>query len=297
MKILNFGSLNIDHVYNVKSFVSPGETIKSQSYTKKVGGKGLNQSIAMARSGSDVFHVGAIGEDGKFLVDFLKKDNVNVKNIMSSDVPTGHAIIQVDEKGENCILLYGGANQNIPESFVERVLANFSKDDWLILQNETNIASFVIDKASDKGMNIVFNPSPITENIADFPLEKVDWFILNETEGEALSGEKEIEKIISSLRSKFSSSKFILTLGEKGSVFFSKYEMIEVPAEKVEVVDTTAAGDTFTGYFVSYITKGTDVKTAMKIATKAAAEAIKVLGAAESIPYKRQVNCLVDKEI
>ncbi len=285
MKILNFGSLNIDHVYNVKNFVKPGETIKSRSYTKKVGGKGLNQSIAMARAGEAVYHAGAVGEDGEFLISFLKNDKVNVKNIMSSEISTGHAIIQVDENGENCILLYGGANQNISEDFVEKVLSDFDENDWVVLQNETNITSVVIKKASEKGMNIVFNPSPITENITRFPLEKVDWFILNETEGEALSGEKQTDKIIVSLRSKYPESKFILTLGEKGSIFFDKNGMLTVPADKVEVVDTTAAGDTFTGYFVSQITKGTDVKTAMEIATKAAAKAITVLGAAESIPY------------
>jgi len=152
MKILNFGSLNTDHVYKVKNFVTPGETIKSTQYIKKVGGKGLNQSIAIKRAGHDVFHAGAVGEDGQMLVDFLKKDNVNTDNVKLSEIPTGHAIIQVDEKGENCILLYGGANQNISESFADEVLQDFSQGDYIVLQNETNIVPCVIEKAYEKGM-------------------------------------------------------------------------------------------------------------------------------------------------
>lgn len=286
MKILNFGSLNIDHVYSVKNFVTPGETVKSKEYVKKVGGKGLNQSIAMARAGADVFHVGEVGEDGELLIDFLKMDNIDTTYVKKSQIPTGHAIIQVDETGENCILLYGGANQNISEDYAEKVLADFSEGDYVILQNETNIVPFVLEKAGEKNMKIVFNPSPITDDLMKFPLQNVDWFILNEVEGEALTGENEIEKIITCLKSKFPKAKFVLTLGKMGAVFFDDKKEISVPAEKVNAVDTTAAGDTFTGYFIAEITKGTDVETAMRLATKAAAKAITVLGAAESIPYK-----------
>lgn len=285
MKILNFGSLNIDHVYKVKNFVTPGETVKSEEYVKKVGGKGLNQSIALARAGVEVYHAGAVGEDGKFLVDFLKKDNVITDYINISEIPTGHAIIQVDETGENCILLYGGANQSIKEAYAENVLSFFAEGDYVVLQNETNIVHFVMEKAHEKKMKIVFNPSPITENMKNFPLENVDWFILNEVEAETLTDEKEIERMITSLKSKYPSSAFVLTLGDKGAIYFNKDEIISVEAEKVKAVDTTAAGDTFTGYFLANIAKGAGVKEALQQATKAAAKAITVLGAAESIPY------------
>lgn len=285
MKILNFGSLNIDHVYKVKNFVTPGETVKSEEYVKKVGGKGLNQSIALARAGVEVYHAGAVGEDGKFLVDFLKKDNVITDYINISEIPTGHAIIQVDETGENCILLYGGANQSIEEEYAEKVLSFFVEGDYVVLQNETNIVHFVMEKAHEKKMKIVFNPSPITEDMKNFPLENVDWFILNEVEAETLTDEKEIERMITSLKSKYPSSAFVLTLGDKGAIYFNKDEIISVEAEKVKAVDTTAAGDTFTGYFLANIAKGAGVKEALQQATKAAAKAITVLGAAESIPY------------
>lgn len=284
MKILNFGSLNIDYVYKVKNFVSPGETVKSKDFIKKVGGKGLNQSIAMARAGLSVYHAGAVGEDGQFLIDFLNKDNVNTENVQISETPTGHAIIQVDESGENCILLYGGANQNISETFADKVLSGFSEGDYIVLQNETNIVPYVVEKASEKGLKIVFNPSPITETILTFPLNKIDLFILNEVEGEALTGEKDENKIIEKLLSLYPESEFVLTLGEKGAIYFNKNEKLEVFAPKVDVVDTTAAGDTFTGYFIASLAKGKTVKEALNISTEAAAKAVTVLGAAESIP-------------
>ncbi len=285
MKILNFGSLNIDYVYKVKNFVTPGETVKSKDFIKKVGGKGLNQSIAMARAGLEVYHAGSVGDDGQLLVDFLKKDNVNTENVHISEIPTGHAIIQVDDKGENCILLYGGANQNISEKFADKVLSGFSEGDYIVLQNETNIVPYVINKADEKGLKIIFNPSPITEDILSFPLEKVDLFILNEVEGEALTGEKDENKIIDSLLKLYPLAEFVLTLGAKGAIYFSNKERIEIKAKKVKVVDTTAAGDTFTGYFIAGISNGESVKNALRSATEAAGKAVTVLGAAESIPY------------
>lgn len=284
MKILNFGSLNIDYVYKVKNFVTPGETVKSKDFIKKVGGKGLNQSVAMARAGLEVFHAGAVGKDGNVLVGFLNKDNINTENVKISDIPTGHAIIQVDENGENCILLYGGANQNIDESFADEVLSGFSAGDYIVLQNETNIVPYVINKAHEKGMKIILNPSPITEDILSFPLEKVNLFILNEVEGEALTGEKDENKIIENLLNIYPNAEFVLTLGDKGAIYFSPKERLEIKAKKVNVVDTTAAGDTFTGYFVAGMAKGKTVEDALEDATNAAAKAVTVLGAAESIP-------------
>ncbi len=285
MKILNFGSLNIDYVYKVKKFVTPGETVKSKDFVKKVGGKGLNQSVAMARAGLKVFHAGAVGEDGKMLIEFLNKDNVNTENVKISEIPTGHAIIQVDENGENCILLYGGANQNINDSFADEVLSGFSEGDYIVLQNETNIVPYVINKAHEKGMKIIFNPSPITDDILSFSLEKVNLFILNEVEGEALTGEKDENKIITSLLKLYPSAEFVLTLGDKGAIYFNQKERFEIKANKVTVVDTTAAGDTFTGYFIASMANGKTVKEALENATNAAAKAVTVLGAAESIPY------------
>ncbi len=289
MKILNFGSLNIDHVYRVKSFVTAGETVKSEEYIKKVGGKGLNQSIAIARAGAKVFHAGAVGVDGEFLTEFLKKDNVDVSSVSVSANATGHAIIQVDENGENCILLFGGANQSIKEEYVEKVLSDFSADDYIVLQNETNVVSFLMQKAHEKGMKVVFNPSPITDEMFSFPLKNVDWFILNEVEGEALTGENNVEKIREKLVELYPDADFILTLGKEGSVYFGKKGFLRMPAEKVDAVDTTAAGDTFMGYFVAEISKGSSVEDAMKIATKASSKTVTVLGAAESIPYYNQI--------
>lgn len=288
MKILNFGSLNFDHFYSVKNFVSPGETVKSRNYTQKAGGKGLNQSVAISRAGVKVCHAGAVGSDGSFLTDFMNRDSIDTAFVRQVDVPTGHAIIQVDEAGENCILLFGGANQCITEEYADKVLDNFSEGDFLVIQNETNIVPYVISKAFEKKMKIFFNPSPVTEDMCNFPLDKIDCFILNEIEGEALSGEKDEEKIIRELKRKFPRAEFVLTLGDKGAVYFNSEKCFSIPAEKVDAVDTTAAGDTFTGYFIAQLAKGEGIEDAMKTATSAAAKAVTLHGAAESIP------CLAD---
>ena len=134
MKVLNFGSLNIDYTYQVDHFVRAGETMSSESLQVFSGGKGLNQSIALSKAGADVWHAGAVGAgDGDFLIEQMKKAGVHTELIEHLDGQTGHAIIQKDPAGQNCILLYGGANQRITKEMVDRVLTQFEADDFLIL--------------------------------------------------------------------------------------------------------------------------------------------------------------------
>lgn len=289
MKVLNFGSLNIDFVYQVEHFVQDGETISSLRMDKNVGGKGLNQSIALSRAGLDVYHAGCIGEDGAFLKEYLTGNGVNTDNVQVVSDATGHAIIQVNRDGQNCILLYGGANQRITKEHVDEVLAKFGAGDWLVLQNEINEMAYIIEQAHAKGMVIVLNPSPINAAIATLPMEKVDWFFVNETEGAFLSEEKETDKIVAALRVKYPSSKFVLTLGPQGAAYFDQKDYILVPAVDVPVVDTTAAGDTFTGFFVREITEGGTPKRALDIASLASAHAVSIAGAACSIPYYSEI--------
>ena len=163
MKVLNFGSLNIDYTYQVDHFVRAGETMSSESLQVFSGGKGLNQSIALSKAGADVWHAGAVGAgDGDFLIEQMKKAGVHTELIEHLDGQTGHAIIQKDPAGQNCILLYGGANQRITREMVDRVLTQFEADDFLILQNEISEIGYIMEKAHEKGMKIVLNPSPIT---------------------------------------------------------------------------------------------------------------------------------------
>ncbi len=296
MKVLCFGSLNIDYTYKVDHFVGKGETLASESLQVFGGGKGLNQSVALAKAGVEIYHAGAIGEDGKFLLQIMEAAGVHTEYVMElTNVRSGNAIIQNDREGDNCILLYGGANQSITKEHVDRTLSHFQREDYIILQNEINELSYIVEKAHEKGMKIVLNPSPMNEKIFDLQLDYIDYFILNEIEaGQILR--QDIKdgyngaELAEALLKRFPSSSIVLTMGGDGSVFMDQKETVLQPVYKVKAVDTTAAGDTFTGFFISGITKGLPVIQAMDLASKAAAIAVTRRGAAPSIPFLEEAE-------
>ena len=215
MKILNYGSLNIDYTYSVDHFVRGGETMSSEEMHVFSGGKGLNQSIALSKSGAEVWHAGAIGTgDGDFLIRQLKEAGVNTEYISVLDGKTGHAIIQKAKDGGNCILLFGGANQQITREMVDGVMDHFEKGDYLVLQNEISEIGYIMERAREKGMVLVFNPSPMDDKISSYPLEYVDYFLLNEIEAGDICGEQgSSEELLQKLSDKFPASKIVLTLG------------------------------------------------------------------------------------
>lgn len=292
MKILNFGSLNLDFVYRVDHFVRPGETISSLSRQTFCGGKGLNQSIALARAGVKVYHAGAVGKsDGNMLIQVLNKNNVNTDYIMQyEDAATGHAIIQVNEDGQNCILLFGGANQMITKEHVDKTLDNFSKGDFLILQNEINLLDYIMEKAHKEGLIIVLNPSPMNQKIYSLPLDYVDYFMLNEVEAADICKDAVEDDLLEKLGKKYPSAKIVLTLGEKGVRYKEGDLILEHGIFKVPVVDTTAAGDTFTGFFIGSLTQGYDAKEALRLASLASAISVSRKGAEASIPFMEEVK-------
>ncbi len=289
MKILNFGSLNIDYVYEVNHFVRGGETLASNRLEKFCGGKGLNQSVALARAGANVYHAGCVGKDGGMLIDILKESGVDCSFIETVDEVTGHAIIQVDKNGENCIILYGGANSSITLEHIDNVLGHFGEGDYILLQNEINNLGIIMDKAYQRGLKIILNPSPVSENIKSLPLDKVSYLILNEIEGKEITGRDEPEEILKELRNKYPECVFVLTLGSRGSIYDDGKKRRSQGIFKVKAVDTTAAGDTFTGYFVREITSGSTPEKALETASKAAALAVSRMGAAPSIPVYDEV--------
>lgn len=296
MKVLCFGSLNIDYTYKVDHFVKKGETLSSDSLQVFSGGKGLNQSIALAKAGAEVYHAGAVGEDGRFLLEELQKAGVDTGCVtVRTDVRTGNAIIQNDREGDNCILLYGGANQAITKAQVDEVLAQFESGDFLVLQNEINELSYIMEQAHGKGMKIILNPSPMNEKILDLPLNQVDYFLLNEIEaGQIL--QKEVpegfdgEALAKELLVRFPHAAVVLTMGGDGSVYMDKEEAVIQPVCRVQAVDTTAAGDTFTGFFIGGILRGDSVREAMELASRAAAIAVTRRGAAPSIPFLEEAE-------
>ena len=292
MKVLNYGSLNIDNVYSVEHFVRGGETLSSSKMEIFSGGKGLNQSIALAKSGVEVWHAGAVGEsDGEFLLEMMKNAGVDVRLVAHTAGKTGHAIIQRDVNGQNCILLYGGANQEITRAQVDAAMECFEAGDFLVLQNEINEIAYIMEKAHEKGMKIVLNPSPMDEKIGGYPLEYVDYFLLNEIEaGDICREQGEGEELLRKLSAMFPKAKIVLTLGGDGSMYKDGDLVLKQPIYRVPVVDTTAAGDTFTGFFIGGLMQGEDPKTALDHAAKAAAIAVSRPGAAPSIPDRSELE-------
>lgn len=292
MKILNYGSLNIDYTYSVDHFVRGGETMSSEEMHVFSGGKGLNQSIALSKSGAEVWHAGAIGTgDGDFLIRQLKEAGVNTEYISVLDGKTGHAIIQKAKDGGNCILLFGGANQQITREMVDGVMDHFEKGDYLVLQNEISEIGYIMERAREKGMVLVFNPSPMDDKISTYPLEYVDYFLLNEIEAGDICGEQGSgEELLQKLSDKFPASKIVLTLGGDGSLYRDGQRILTQGIYKVPVADTTAAGDTFTGFLIGGLVQGLDAGEALDLAAKAAAIAVSRSGAAPSIPSREEVE-------
>lgn len=289
-RILNFGSLNLDYSYEVDHFVKPGETLSAKKRSLNIGGKGLNQSIALAKAGVDVYHAGAIGKlDGAILKDALNTYGVNTDNVyVLEDVPSGNAFIQVDPNGENCIVLYGGANRSITKEMVDETLSHFEQGDWLMLQNEINMMDYIIKQAHEKGMTICLNASPIDSTLFTLPLDCIDYFFVNQEEGKALADSPTL--MPQHLMVKYPHAGFIMTLGAHGSMYFDQNESREQAAYEAEVVDTTAAGDTFTGFCIGAMMEGKSMQDALKIGAKASSIAISKKGAATSIPTKEMIH-------
>ncbi len=290
MKILNYGSLNIDHVYKVDHFLRPGETMSSHNYQQFCGGKGLNQSIALSYAGAEVFHAGKVGTDGQILIDKLKQAKVDTRFVKMDTGVSGHAIIQVNTDGDNCILLHGGANKSITLEEIQSVLDCFSIGDYLLLQNEINGIDQIIKIAKAKGLKIVLNPAPMNDQVFHYPLELVDIFVVNEVEGSDLTGETDPDLILNNMLKQYPDASIVLTLGAKGVRYADINSRYDVPADTtVTVVDTTAAGDTFIGYFLSCISQNKDILDAITTACLACAICVSRNGASISIPRKEEL--------
>ncbi len=295
MKIINFGSLNVDYVYHLSHIVLPGETLASSSMQVNPGGKGANQSVAMIRAGATVWHAGQLGTDTEWMRDRLQKEGIDVRHIkVSGSVRGGHAIIQVDETGQNSIVLYGGANITIEPERIHEVLADAKAGDWLVLQNEINLTSELLKAGKAVGMKVCFNPAPFAPEVFDYPLDCVDLFILNEHEAAGLAKrpiDTAPEILLDELAETYPEAMICLTLGADGSLLWSAESgVLRQFAYSVTAVDTTAAGDTFTGYFLAELTRGSEMKTALDVASRAASIAVTRAGAMDSIPFRKELS-------
>ena len=294
MKVFNFGSINIDHIYRIPHFIRPGETLASNKYQMMLGGKGANQSIALARAGVMVQHIGRISFHDEWICRKLQKNGIGVYCIQHVDEPTGHAIIQVSDSGENSILLFGGANHGFSKLSLTEYFSNAQAGDWLLMQNECNLTEDALRLAKDHDMIVAFNPAPMTRDVLDLPMECVDYLIVNELEAEDLANDTQLsadepKALLEALHKRYPHLKIVLTLGKQGVLYKDTEQTLEVAAQVVDVVDTTAAGDTFIGYFVQQLVVGESVKDALEMANRAAAITVQTLGASDSIPYITQL--------
>lgn len=288
MKVLVFGSFNIDHVYAVPHLPARGETLYCGGYEVHVGGKGLNQALALQKAGAATVAAGKVGPDGAYLTDYLRAQGVDCTGVALSDVPTGHTIIECDPDGQNQMILFGGANRAITEADCDAILATHGDAALLLMQYETSCVEVMLRKAHAAGLRTALNPSPFVEALHSFPYELVDCLVLNEFEGQSITGETAPAAVARALHAR-SGGEVILTLGADGALYYNGGELIRQPAFRVSAVDTTGAGDTFTGYCLHALLCGADPQDALRIGQAAAALEVTRAGAAETIPDRDAV--------
>ena len=292
MKILVFGSLNIDLIFSVDHIARPGETIGSAALIKSAGGKGANQAAALAKAGMEVCMAGKIGEDGEFLLRLLRSYGVNTDCVSRYEGATGQAIIQLDKNKQNAILLFSGGNGQIASDEIKGTLEKFGSGDTIVLQNEVVRLAEIMETARERGLRICLNPSPCDETIETLPLQLADTFFVNELEGAALASLPATTpppRILNRLEERFPAAEIILTAGKEGAWYGfhgirEKGDIIDMP-----VADTTGAGDTFTGYFLAARAKNLSVGESLAAACKAASIAVSRMGAMEAIPFGDEV--------
>lgn len=290
MKYLVFGALNIDRTYSVPHFVQAGETISAAGLELFCGGKGFNQAVSLARAGKEVYMAGAVGTDGQMLLDALAADGICGKYIKHTAGSSGHAVIQVDSKGQNCIIILAGANGEITEADADAVLRDFEAGDLLVLQNEISCGAYILSKAAEKGMIVALNPSPCDERIGTYDMSCVNYLLVNEAEGAGLTGCTEPDAIADKLHRINPAMNVVLTLGSMGAVYYgADGSRFAAGIYRTNVVDTTAAGDTFTGYFLARITDSGDAQLALRQASVASGISVSRKGAAPSVPKLREV--------
>lgn len=283
--ILNFGSINIDHVYRVSALPEPGETLASKSYSRYLGGKGVNQSIAITRAGGEVMHLGAVGEDGDWALKEIRRLGVETDFVSVQDCATGHAIIFVDDKAENQIVIEGGANQRLQEHAIDQALTRGNPaSDWVLLQNETNCATYIVDSASELGYRIAYAAAPFAAHTTQALLPKIDLLVVNEIELRALAESLGIDEAGVAV------PELLVTRGAAGAELITRHGCHKQPAFSVDATDTTGAGDTFTGSFLARYDSGDPVMQALEYAAAASALQVTRAGAALAIPESDDVR-------
>jgi ribokinase len=295
----NLGSINLDHVYRVPHLVTPGETLASRDYRVGLGGKGANQSLAVARAGARVCHWGRLGRQDAWARDSLARAGVDVTRVALVDEPSGHAIIQVDDAGENAIILFAGANHGFRATEFSTLVESAEDGDWLLLQNECNGLEGLMTRAAERGLAIAFNPAPMAESVLALPLEHCRLLFVNRTEAAGLAGlevDAGAETLLDALAARLPGCELVLTLGRDGAWYQHGALRHHRPALSVKAVDTTGAGDTFIGYFMAALQEKREIGDCLALAAHAAALGVQRPGAADSIPSRDEVTRQMDQQ-
>lgn len=286
MAVFNLGSINADLFYQVPHLLAPGETLASTDHSRGLGGKGANMSVAIARAAARAVHIGAVGPDGRWAVDRLLEYGVDTRNIIELDVPTGHAVIMVDDHGENAILLYPGANRALTETHIASALEAATDADTFLFQNETSAQVEGATLASSKGMRVVYAAAPFDAGSVEAVLPMLDILVMNEVEAQQLTDALGVVLTDLPVRD------IVVTLGGDGCRWVNTDDGTDqtFPAIPVTPVDTTGAGDTFTGFLVAALDRGLPMEQAISLGQQAGAIMVTRHGTADVIPDLKDIE-------
>ncbi len=297
-KLCVLGSINVDHVIRVPYFPKAGETLTGYGYQIAYGGKGANQAVAAARVGAKVSFIGAIGDDqiGQTMKQAFEQEGIDTSAIcVIPNQSTGLAMIQVADSGENSIVISAGANADLSESLVEQHKSQIEQADILLMQLESPLQAVTLATkfAKSAGVKVVLNPAP-AQPLPDSLLSHIDIITPNETEAEILTGIKVTDEQTAAVAAnhfhQLGIETVLITLGSKGVYYSEKGQGEIIPGFRVDAVDTTAAGDTFNGAFVTALLEGKSAKDAIRFAHAAAAISVTRMGAQTAIPNRKEVE-------
>ena len=294
MKTLVFGSCNLDYTYQVPRIVTPGETLPVRAVSLNPGGKGVNQSVALKKAGLDVWFAGCRGADGAALQAVLAENGVDTGFLRTVETPSGAACIQVTDTGENAILLFHGANHAVTPQMIDETLSHFGPGDLLVMQNEVSSLSYLIREGARRGMRLVLNPSPFDAAMREIDYGSIWLVFINEVEFAGLAAGRDMDTFMADMRRRYPDTRWVVTFGAQGSLYFDKESCFRQPAFSVNAVDTTCAGDTFTGFFTAALTRGAPIPTCLLQATAASAVTVSRVGAAGVIPTPDEVQNLIN---
>ncbi|WP_406870990.1 ribokinase [Thioclava sp. 'Guangxiensis'] len=292
MKIFNLGSINADYFYRLPHLPQAGETLASIGYDRGLGGKGANQSVACARAGAEIRHLGAIGSEGRWMVERMEDAGVDCTQVVIVREASGHAIIYVDQAAENTIVIHPGANRAIPDTVLDDALDQAEEGDLLILQNETCLQVEAAQLAAERGVFVIYSAAPFDEAAVRAVLPYVSLLIVNEGEAKALC--ESFGVALPELPVK----QIVVTKGAQGATWHNLETggLIVMPAFPVKPVDTTGAGDTFAGYLAAGLAEGASRERAMRLAAAAAALKVTRAGTADAIPARQEVEDFLENQ-